>query len=261
MANEIAAVGVPSPPPLSDQYHNARNKYALFSALLLAWSFLGIQIDIKSLFANVNVSLPTPEKLPILLTVLVLYYAYRICIEWNQCDGIRRSYRSSRVDFTVTHSIGLASILAYGVQQTIPDVGQMVIDRAPSLLILSVLVLFVPYGQIVQHFISKGFYKDRWYGRTPITRVLTSSSCWSVAQAFYIQYAVAAVMGSQVLEKGNSTYPVILIASLLLFSLGYGLHEIPFSRVGLSRLIYKKNPKLTGSATSESHSHINQQVL
>lgn len=236
----IVAAGTPSPPPMSDQYNNARNKYALFSALLLAWSFLGIQIDIKGFFANVDVSLPNPEKLPILLTVLVVYYAYRSCIEWNQCDGIRRSYRSSRVDFAIAHLIGLTAILAYGVQQTIPEAGQMVVDRAPSLLILLALGLFVPYGQIVQHFISKGFYKDRWYGRTPNLRYITSISCWSVAQALYIQFAVAAVMGGQVLEKGNSTYPVILIASLLLFSIGYGFHEIPFSRLSFAVRLFKK---------------------
>lgn len=158
----IAAASVSSPPPLSDHYHNARNKYARFSALLLAWGFLGIQIDIRSLFATVSVSLPTPEKVPILLTGLVLYYAYRICIEWNQCDGTRRSYRSSQVDFAITHLIGFASVVTYDIQQTIsPQFGQIAIDRAPTLLILLAVVLFVPFGRIVQRFISKGFSKDR----------------------------------------------------------------------------------------------------
>jgi DNA-binding CsgD family transcriptional regulator len=154
VADKPATTSVSSPPPLSDQYHNARNRYALFSALLLAWNFLGVQIDIKSLFANVSVSLPTPEKVPILLTGLVLYYAYRICIEWNQCDGTRRSYTSSQVDFAITHSIGFASILTYGVQQTVPQLRQMAVERAPTLSIFFAVVLILASGLILRHFVS-----------------------------------------------------------------------------------------------------------
>ena len=154
MADKPATTSVSAPPPLSDQYHNARNKYALFSALLLAWSFLGIQIDIRNLFANVSVSIPTPDKVPILLTGLVLYYAYRICIEWNQCDGTRRSYRSSRVDFSITHVIGFAAISTYSLQQTMPQLGQVVVDKAPTLSILFAVVLFLASGLIVQYFVS-----------------------------------------------------------------------------------------------------------
>jgi DNA-binding CsgD family transcriptional regulator len=154
MADKPASTSVSSPPHLSDQYHNARNRYALFSALLLAWNFLGVQIDIKSLFANVSVSFPTPEKVPILLTGLVLYYAYRICIEWNQCDGIRRSYTSSQVDFAVTHSIGFASILTYGVQQAVPQLGQMVIERTPISSIFCAVGLILASGLILRHFVS-----------------------------------------------------------------------------------------------------------
>jgi len=185
MANEPVATGVSSPPPLSDQYHSARNKYALYSALLLAWDFLGIQIDIRSFFANVSVSLPTPEKVPILLTGLVLYYAYRICIEWNQCDGTRRSYMSSRVDFAITHLIGFASILTYGVQQNVPQFGQMVVG-ALTLSIVFAVVLFLAFGRIVQHFISTPLF-NRVTGLSPreMTVLLwmkEGKTNWEIAQ-------------------------------------------------------------------------------
>jgi DNA-binding CsgD family transcriptional regulator len=153
MADEKIVSSMASPPPLSDQYHSARNKYALFSALLLAWNFLGLQIDIRSIFASVSLSLPTPDKVPILLTGLVLYYAYRISIEWNQCNGTRRDYKSSQVDFAITHLIGFVSLLAYGVQQTVPQFGQMVVDSASSRSILFAAVLFLTIGLIVKHFV------------------------------------------------------------------------------------------------------------
>jgi hypothetical protein len=231
-----ASTSSPSPPPLSDHYHNARNKYALCSALLLAWDFLGLQIDIRGLFASVSVSIPTPEKVPILLVGLVLYHAYRICIEWNQCDRTRRSYRSSRVDFVITHLIGFASVVTYGIQQTVPPwLEQLVIDKAPTVLILLAMLIFVPYGKIVQDFLSKGFNKNRWYSRKPMIRLLTFTSCWSVAQAFYIQFAVESVMGSEVIQKGNNTYPALVICSLYLFLLG-SVHETLLSRLQQFRL-------------------------
>lgn len=161
MADKPATTSVSSPPPLFDQYHNARNRYAFFSALLLAWNFLGVQIDIKSLFANVSISFPTPEKVPILLTGLVLYYAYRICIEWNQCDGTRRSYTSSQVDFAITHLIGFAALSTYALQQTVPQLGQMVVDRAPTLSIFFAVVLLLASGLIVQHFVSTLLFNRR----------------------------------------------------------------------------------------------------
>lgn len=108
-------------------------------------------------------SLPTPEKVPILLTGLVLYYAYRICIEWNQCDGTRRCYTSAQVDFAITHLIGFASILTYGVHQTIPQLGQMVVDRAPTLSILFAVVLILASALIVHHFVSTPLF-DRVKG-------------------------------------------------------------------------------------------------
>ncbi len=168
MADKPVATSVSSPPPLSDQYHNARNRYAFLSALLLSWNFLGVQIDIKSLFSNISVSLPTPDKVPILLTGLVLYFAYRICIEWNQCDGTRRSYMSSQVDFAITHLIGFASILTYGLQQTIPQLGQMIVDRAPTLSILSAIAIILASGLTLRHFFSTALFNRAKIISTPV---------------------------------------------------------------------------------------------
>jgi len=237
MADEPAAAARASaPPPLSDQYHKGRKGYALFSGLLLAWVLAGIQVDVRNPVANISVSLATPDMVPIILTVLVLYFAFRTYVEWYQCDDRRRALMPSRIDFVASHIIGISSIFTYGIQQTVPPwLEQLFIDKAPTVLILLAIVLFVPYGKIVQDFISKGFYKGRWYGRTPITRLLTFSSCWSVAQSFYVQFAVASVMGNQILQKGNNTYPAILMASYLLFLLGYSFHEIPFARLQLFR--------------------------
>jgi len=237
MADEpVAAANTSSPPPLSDQYHKGRKGYALFSGLLLAWALAGIQVDARNPVANVRVSLVTPDMVPIILPVLVLYFAFRTCVRWYQCDARRPALIPSRIDFFVSHLIGISSIFTYGIQQTIlPWLEQLLIDKAPALLILFAVVLFVFYGRIVGNFIGIRFHQDRWYGRTPLTRTLTIGLCLSAAQSFYLHRAVVYVMGSQIIQKGNSTFPALLMSSYFLFLLGYAFHEIPFSRLHLFR--------------------------
>jgi hypothetical protein len=132
--------------------------------------------------------------------------------------------------------IGFASVVTYGIQQTVsPLFAQMAIERAPTLLILLAVVLFVPCGRIVERFSTKGFYQDRWYVRTPMRRLLAFGICFSLAQFLYLEYGVAAVLGSQILQKGNNTYAVLYLSSFLLYFLGYGFHDLPFSRWQLFR--------------------------
>jgi hypothetical protein len=174
--------------------------------------------------------------MPIILTVLVLYFAFRTCVEWYQCDDRRRALIPSRIDFFVSHFIGISSIFTYGMQQTVPPwLEQLFIHKAPTGLILLAVVLFAFYGRIVGNFIGKGFYQDRWYGRTPLTRSLTIGLCLSAAQSFYLHYAVVYVMGGQIIQIGNSTFPALLMTRYFFFLLGYGFHEIPFSRLHLFR--------------------------
>lgn len=236
----IAAANVSSPPPLSDQYRKSRMYYGIFSGLLLAQVFDGTQIQAKSLLANVGLNLATPDRLPIILTVLVLYFAFLTCIEWFQCDGTRRSLKPSRIDFIVSHIIGIASTFTYWIQPFLPpQFGQLVIDRAPTLLILSAVFLFWPFGRIVWHFVSTGFLKDRWCSRTPMARLLTFTLCFSVVQSFYVYYAAASVMGSQILVKGNSTFAALYISSYVLYFLGYAFHELLFSRLPVLAFLKK----------------------
>lgn len=232
--------GVSSPPPLSDQYRKSRTYYGIFSGLLLAQIFDGTQIQAKSLLASIGLNFATPDGLPIVLTVLVFYFTFLTCVEWCQCDSTRRSLKPSRIDFMVSHVIGIASTFTYWVQHILPpQFGQMVIDRAPTLLILSAVFLFWPFGRIVWHFVSTGFLKDRWCSRTPIARLLTFILCFSVVQTFYIDYAVASIMGSQILVKGNSTYLALYISTYSLYFLGYAFHELLFSRLPVLAFLKK----------------------
>lgn len=69
-----------------------------------------------------------------------------------------------------------------------------------------------------------------------MTRLLTCMLCFSVVQSFCIYYAVESVMGSQILQKRNSTFAAIYyMSSYLLYVLGYGFLELPFSRLHLLR--------------------------
>lgn len=129
MADEPHAVELPEPlahkpsvtgdkevPHLTEAYQKARRQYAFFSALLIAWQFIGIDIPQgKSLFPNVNVTLRNPESIPWVIFILVWYFSYRTWVEWGQCDQRRRDLKHSRVDITVAHSIGSLALVVYMV--------------------------------------------------------------------------------------------------------------------------------------------------
>lgn len=98
-----------SPPPaFSEAYYRARKSYGLFSALLLAWSLVGVTVG-DTPVENIKVSLKSPQAAPYVLVVLVAYFAFRMCVEWYQTDTTRRALKASGVDYFVAHAIGVAS--------------------------------------------------------------------------------------------------------------------------------------------------------
>ena len=108
----------PSPPPLTDAYQKARRQYGLFSALLIVWELIGIEVP-KVPVAGLNITLKSPEAAPFVLIALIGYFAFRITIEWYQSIKQRRSMRASRVDFLVAHGLGASALLLYVIQRSL----------------------------------------------------------------------------------------------------------------------------------------------
>ena len=105
-----------SRPQLTDSYRKARRSYGLFAALLLAWELVGIRLD-PSPLENIDITVESPSAAPFVLVILVLYFAYRFTIEWRQCPNDARSRIASHIDYSVSHSIGIVSLLVFSYQR------------------------------------------------------------------------------------------------------------------------------------------------
>jgi hypothetical protein len=107
---------VASAPALSDYYHKARKLYGLTSGLLLLWELVGIELQPNPV-EYLKVKLLSPEAVPAILFILVFYFAFRLIVEWSQCDISRRQFLASRVDFYAAHVFGFVSVSIYAFQQ------------------------------------------------------------------------------------------------------------------------------------------------
>jgi hypothetical protein len=98
-------------PTLTDAYRKAHKNYVLWSALLASWELIGIELQTKEKW---GISLKSPDAVPVILLVLVLYSGYKITIEWVQCDGKSRSNFAAQLDFRIAHIIAsLALTIAF----------------------------------------------------------------------------------------------------------------------------------------------------
>ena len=83
-------------PHLTDQYYKGRKFYTLSSGVLLAWTLVGLELA-KEPLESLKTSLKNPDVAPIILVLLVPYFAYRTSVEWYQSDARRRNLRASRL--------------------------------------------------------------------------------------------------------------------------------------------------------------------
>jgi hypothetical protein len=105
-----------SPPALTEAYQKAHKEYGLFSALLFAWELVGFKIQ-KATVASYEIEILSPQAIPWVFIVLVVYFAYRVTIEWLQCDSYRRRTKPSTIDFVGSHIIGASSIALFTYQR------------------------------------------------------------------------------------------------------------------------------------------------
>jgi len=103
-------------PGFSDAYHGTRKAYGLSSALLIAWEFIGIEVQ-EVPIVSLNLKLKSPEAIPYVLIALTIYFGFRFSVEWFQSSPLRRGVPASRVDFAVAHILGVLSLGLFLLQR------------------------------------------------------------------------------------------------------------------------------------------------
>lgn len=128
----------PTPGSLSDAYRKVHKSYALVSGLLASWSLIGITLETKEKW---GFTLKSPNGVPLILVALVLYYGYRLVIEWVQIDATGRANWAARLDYRVSHSLGLIALAIPAVQflirRQIVDVISNMYRKGPDLFVSS----------------------------------------------------------------------------------------------------------------------------
>src|SRR5260221_11931059 len=90
------------PSPLSTAYHKARKQLMLWAAILFIWELVGIDLD-KAKEAGGNAgaiigAIKSPRAVPWALFILVVYFSFKLRIEWRQCIETRKSVREAKQD-------------------------------------------------------------------------------------------------------------------------------------------------------------------
>lgn len=108
------------PPQLTEYYHRARRNLTITSSLLLGWEFIGASFDENATLPVVGfvIHIRNPEVTPLTLAFFVLFFSFRLWIEWKQCDVERVKSAFSKADLISVYVIASASIALFGFQQT-----------------------------------------------------------------------------------------------------------------------------------------------
>lgn len=94
-------------PPLTGSYEKAHKSYVLFSALLASWQIIGITLETKEKW---GVTFKSPNAVPLVLVSLVVYFGYKVTIEWVQVEEGRRNNIAAAIDFRVAHALAVVAL-------------------------------------------------------------------------------------------------------------------------------------------------------
>ena len=110
--------GLPPPPTesLSDQYHKARRQLVLFSGLLFAWEFIGLTLPPSGELPIIKIGLESPQAIPWVLLLCMLYFGTRLGIEWSLAPEGVRLRAASKIDLSLAGGIATLSATLYFVQ-------------------------------------------------------------------------------------------------------------------------------------------------
>ncbi len=102
--------------PFNEHYYKSRNSLLLFSGILLAWELIGVNVE-SAETSGIKVSIKEVDAIPYVLFILIVYFLYRVIIEWYQSPYERRLLKQSRIDLGVTLIIPFSSMATYSIQR------------------------------------------------------------------------------------------------------------------------------------------------
>lgn len=113
-----------APPEMPNAYHRARRQLCLFSAILIFWEYVGIKLGEKVAepptttmpLVGIKVRLENPEVIPVIMIVIVLYFTFRLTIEWQQIAPKRKLQTASWIDLIASYAIAVFALLIYVLQ-------------------------------------------------------------------------------------------------------------------------------------------------
>lgn len=108
------------PKALTPEYHKAHKQVMLWSAILLFWELVGIDLekaqDAGGHIGSLLKSIKSPQAVPWVLVILVGYFLFKVTVEWYQCNQERRTIRVSMADILSAWSVSLLSYALYVYQ-------------------------------------------------------------------------------------------------------------------------------------------------
>jgi hypothetical protein len=115
--SETKKLAAREPRALSTEYHKAHKQLMLWATILFIWELVGVDLG-KAKDAGGNVgpvvtALKSPQAVPWVLLILVLYFLFKCSIEWAQCHPERRKVRFARIDFISAWIVSVAAISLY----------------------------------------------------------------------------------------------------------------------------------------------------
>jgi len=111
--------------PLTEEYHKSRSHLMLASGFLLAWVLIGLEVTgaagqpavpVASEYSDLRIAIKSPQAAPYVVIALIIYFVYRLMVEWLQCDLGRRKTWPARIDCIVSILIAGAAIGLFAYQ-------------------------------------------------------------------------------------------------------------------------------------------------
>lgn len=107
----------PDPKALTPEYHKARKQLMLWAGILFVWELVGIDLGkVEATGGNVGAvitAIKSPQAIPWVLLILVLYFLFKTTIEWHQCHIARRTLRVSKIDFYAAWIVAVSAYALY----------------------------------------------------------------------------------------------------------------------------------------------------
>lgn len=137
---------------LSEQYYKSRKQLMLYSGLFFIYEFIGVKVPTKP-FPNSEVELLSPQAVPIVLFLLVIYFLYRLLLGWNLSNEQVRKSKVSKFDFYPSFLVAFISILLF-VYQSISkiQIADLISTNTPSetfTVIINLILVLSP--QLILH--------------------------------------------------------------------------------------------------------------